>query len=235
MKGNQRLYEKCQRAKAKHRVCYDTDEPFRGLEADLACARALKLDKYTDQLFERRNTAKFPCLLHKRGPWARLYRADSGDILYKCPHHGGYTLTLPQVRASIAYAKVTGKAVNILHDHNAEHMVWRLLLLWEAVAIELKHVPHRLLPDYVRMDTANVYAGFLRLLALKWHVDEWYGNGTTFGWDFAAAWCRTTKDRVRRAMKWLLGSGFIYTIDHVKARFGKKMAVFLPVGATVPR
>jgi hypothetical protein len=222
-------HEKWLRSRAK--AAQQADGTYRGLDADLACARALKFDKYTDMLFERRNTAKFPCRLHTGGPWAHLYRANGGDILYKCPHHGGYKLTLPQVRASLAYAKIKSKAVNILHDHNAEHMVWRLLLLFEAGVIELVHVPHRIPPEYVRQDTAMVYYGLVRLLALKWNVNEWYA----YAWDFAAAWCGTTKDRMRTAMTWLLANGFIDKIDHVKARrFGQEMGVFLPALGAKP-
>jgi hypothetical protein len=220
-------HEKWLRSRAK--AAQQADGPYRGLEADLACARALQLDKYTDRLFETYNSAKFPCLLHGGGPWAHLYRANSWEIIYKCPHHGGYKLTLPQVRASLAYHSVTGKAVTTLHDHNAEHMVWRLLLLWEAGVVQLIAPPHRLLPEYVREDTWRLYAGLLRLLGLKWNVEEWHGNGTTFAWDFAAAWCGTTKDRARGAMGWLRGNGFVTVVDHVKARrFGKEMAVYLP-------
>jgi hypothetical protein len=237
--AQERLAEKRQQAKAKFQESMEKVVTlYRGLDFDLACAKALKLDKYADQLFESRDSQKFRCLLHTGGPWAHLYRVNTGDILYKCPHDGGYRLTLPQVRASLAYKDVKAKAVNILHDHNAEHMVWRLRLLYEAGSIETTHVPHKPLPEaysYSQMNAdgpkasiVKTYYGLLNLLALKWNVPEWSGNGTTFSLNFGAAWCGLTKDKVRGAMRWLLKNKYIREVDTLKGSFGKPLGVYVP-------
>ena len=230
--SHERLFEKRHKAAKQYEESIArVTKLYRGADRELAClySPALKLEKYAEQLEEQGRTDKFPCILHdKRGSWAWLGQADNGDILYNCPHEGRYTLTLPQVRASLAYRPVKGKAVNILHAHKAEHMVWRLRLLWEAGVIERVHIPHRIPPDYVLQHRVAVYYGLLRLLALKWDVPEWHGHGTTFSLDFGAAWCGLTKDKVRGAMRWLLKNGYVKEVSQLKASFGKKLGVYLP-------
>jgi hypothetical protein len=230
----ERLFEKRQRAKEQYIESLDRiTVDYRGGDFDIACLRPLKLEKYGEQLRdphrESRYSDKFPCILHGgKGPWAHLFWGNSGDLLYKCPHEGHYRLTLPQVRASLAYKPVKGKAVHILHDHNAEHMVWRLRLLWEAGVIETLHVPHKLRPAHMREGVSRVYFGLLRLLALKWNVPEWDGNGTTLSLDFGAAWTELTKNKVRGAMKWLLKNGYVKEVGQLKASFGTKLGIYLP-------
>jgi hypothetical protein len=239
-----KLFEKRQKAKEQYIESLDRiTVDYRGRDFDIPCLRALKLEKYGEQLSdphrESRYSDKFPCILHGgKGPWAYLLWGSSGDLIYKCPHDGGYRLTLPQVRASLAYKDVKGKAVNILHDHNAEHMVWRLRLLYEAGSIETTHVPHKPLPEAFSSSQMNAngpkasivatYYGLLNLLALKWNIPEWSGHGTTFSLNFGAAWCGLTKDKVRGAMGWLLKGRYIREVDTLKGSFGKPLGVYLP-------
>jgi hypothetical protein len=142
--------------------------------------------------------------------------------------------------------RATGKLVSILHKHPAEHMVWRLQLLHEAGLMHLIPVPHRVLPPGFsatlitdkgpKSRIVKVYSGLVRLLGLKWNIDAWKGHGTTFAWDFAAAWCQVTKDVVRGAMKWLLANQYLHVTGQVNSgRFGSQMNVFLPTLPPWPR
>jgi Bifunctional DNA primase/polymerase, N-terminal len=191
---------------------------FRGEKSDAACAQALGLP------LDR----KFSCVLHRpdEHPSAWLFVGKGGDLLYHCEHEGGWTLTLPQVRASLAYGKVTqirdenGKAQSI------EHLAWRLRLLHEAGALQPLEVPHRSLGGKIKSAVKAVYEGLLLLLGLKWHI--WPGNGTTFSWRFAAAWCGVTKWAAEDAMKWLMEQGYVHSVGTSRSAYGKVAHVLMP-------
>jgi hypothetical protein len=175
-------------------------EELRGYKADLACARALGLEKYAEQLSaERTGSSPFLCLLHDEShPSAWLFIGTGGDMLYHCEHQGSHDLTLPQVRASQAYGEITRlKDVNGRGQAGA-HMVWRLRSLYEGEALMPLPVPHKDLPSDVRRTTKKVYEGFLLLLGLKEHL--WPGEGTSFTWRFARAWCDVSEREARDAM-----------------------------------
>jgi Bifunctional DNA primase/polymerase, N-terminal len=198
---------------------------FRGLAADKACADALGLGKYAEQLsVERLGSSKFRCVLHKdKSPSASLYLTASEDILYKDWHQGNYTLTLPQVRASQAYGEVTQ-----LKKQKVEHTVWRLRLLFEAGVLDAKPISHAALPVDVKPDVKAVYEGFLLLLGLKEHI--WPDAPTTFSWRFARVWCKggLTEWRVRDAISWLMAQGYMSTVGQHPGQFGKAVNLHRP-------
>lgn len=198
---------------------------FRGLAAEKACAVALGLGKYAEQLsVERPGSSKFRCVLHvDNSPSASLYLTANGDILYQDWHQGNYTLTLPQVRASQAYGEVTQ-----LKKQKVEHTVWRLRLLFEAGVLDAKPISHEALPLDVKPDVKAVYEGFLLLLGLKEHI--WPDAPTTFSWRFARAWCKAglTEWRVREAIKWLMSEHYMSPVGQHQGQFGKPVNLHRP-------
>jgi hypothetical protein len=133
---------------------------------------------------------------------------------------------LPQVRASLAYGRVTqikdenGKAQSI------EHLAWRLRLLYEARSVQLLEVPHRSLDGEVRPAVRAVYTGLVLLRGLKWHL--WPGNGTTFSWRFAATWCGVDKKTAEKAMRWLMEQGYVRSVGTCRSAYGKVAHVLMP-------
>jgi hypothetical protein len=208
-----------------------------GLDRDISMAQALGLPVRPDG-----GSPKFRCILPGHGPdaspSAALFLSTEGpgagrDILYKCFHQGETTLTLPMVRASLARGAVTlfkhlkpkqegseGEG-GTWEKHGVEHLTWRLRLLYEAGRLRPLPVEHRPLPDDAPADVKTVYAGFLLLLGLKWHVDQWRGNGTAFSWQFAAPWCGggLTEWRTREAIRWLLKEEYTRTDEAGETRY----------------
>jgi hypothetical protein len=197
---------------------------FRGFDADLACAYALRLP--VDGLWtDHRGTKAFRCIIPghtDRTPSASLYRTDSGDILYRDWHGAEAWYTLPEVRASWAYGspvKFKGRA--------PEHMIWRLRLLMEGGVLKPCDVPHRLLPSDAYPPTNALYQGFLLLLGLKWRYG--YGDPTTFSWRFATAWCGLSKRLVKDSLGWLFRNNYIHSVGKHRSKFGKESLLYLPV------
>jgi hypothetical protein len=208
-----------------------------GLDRDVPMAKVLRLPVRPDG-----SSPKFSCILPGHGPdtspSAALFLSTEGpgagrDILYKCFHQGETILTLPMVRASLGYGAVTlfkhlksnkegsGDEGNVWEKHNVEHLTWRLRLLYEAGALRPSEVEHRPLPDDAPADVKIIYAGFLLLLGLKWNIDRWYGNGTTFSWKFAAPWWGggLTEWRTRVAITWLLKEEYTMTEEAGQTRY----------------
>jgi hypothetical protein len=155
-----------------------------------------------------------------------------GDLLYQCFHRGDLTLTLPQVRASLAYG-----VVSLLKDSQGkgqvgEHVVWRLRLLYEAGALDPKPIKHRPLAPDTLPSIKAVSEGFSLLLGLKEHL--WPGDGATFSWRFAKAWCGVTERQAKDATKWLMSKGYIWRSGVCRGRFGKEIGVLKPVTAPPP-
>jgi hypothetical protein len=191
---------------------------FRGEKPDAECAQ--ELDLPVDR--------KFSCVLHPpdEHPSAWLFVGSGGDLLYHCEHEGGWTLTLPQVRASLAYGRVIQIRDENGKGHPIEHLAWRLRLLYEAGCVQPLEVPHRPLGDEARPAVKAVYNGLLLLLGLKWHV--WPGNGTTFSWRFAAAWCGVDKKTAEKAMRWLMEQGYVRSVGTSRSAYGKVAHVLMP-------
>jgi hypothetical protein len=173
------------------------------------------------------NLNKLSCIHHgpDTHPSALLFAGRGGDLLYQCFHHGDLTLTLPQVRASIAYGEVTRLKDQQHRSQAVEHMVWRLRLLNEAGALKPSAVPHQALTEEVKPAVRAVYEGCLLLLGLKWHL--WPENGTTFSWRFAAAWCGVTKWAAEDAMKWLMNAGYVHSVGKSRSAYGKEAHVLM--------
>jgi hypothetical protein len=121
-------------------------------------------------------------------------------------------LTLPEVRASLAYGETCW-----LRD--AEMWVWQMRLLVEAEVVLPTLVKARPLPPSVRPAYHRVYEGFQRLLGCKWLLKP--GEPTAFAWQFAAAWCGVSMPHVGAAMGWLLQRGYLRQVGQYK-----RMALF---------
>jgi hypothetical protein len=121
-------------------------------------------------------------------------------------------LTLPEVRASLAYGETCW-----LQD--AEMWVWQMRLLVEASIVPPALVRARPLPPAVRPAYHRVYEGFQRLLGCKWLLKP--GEPTAFAWRFAAAWCGVAMPHVGAAMRWLLEQGYLRQVGQYK-----RMALF---------
>jgi Bifunctional DNA primase/polymerase, N-terminal len=110
-------------------------------------------------------------------------------------------LTLPEVRASLAYGRARWL-------HEAETWVWQMRLLVEAEVVPLAAVNARPLASEVRPVVRKVYDGFQRLLGCKWLLKP--GEPTAFAYRFAAAWCGISKpEYVGEAVTWLLRHGYL--------------------------
>jgi Bifunctional DNA primase/polymerase, N-terminal len=206
--------------------CHPTQgHSFRGEKSDAECAQALGLP------LDR----KFSCVLHPpdEHPSAWLFVGSGGDLLYHCEHEGEWNLTLPQVRASLAYGKVTRIKDENEKSQPIEHLAWRLRLLYEAGVLRALEVPHRSLSGEVRAAVKAVYNGFLLLLGLKWHI--WPGNGTTFSWRFAAAWCDVGRKAAELAMQWLMENGYIRSVGESRSAYGKVAHVLMPSPVEAPK
>jgi len=130
------------------------------------------------------------------------------------------------VRASLAYGRITQ-----IRDENGkaqpvEHLAWRLRLLYEAGSVQPLEVPHRPLDGEARPAVRAVYNGLLLLLGLKWYL--WPGNGTTFSWRFAAAWCDVDKKTAEKAMRWVMEAGYVRSVGTSRGAYGKVAHVLMP-------
>jgi len=200
---------------------------LQSLEADVAMAKALELPVRPDG-----SSSKFSCILPGHGvdrePSAALFVGQGGDVLYQCFQGGRkVTLTLPRVRASLAYGKVVQLKDSAGRGLNGEHMAWRLRLLCEARVLAPLPVAHRELPSMVRPAIKAVYDGFILLLGLKEHI--WPGDGTAYGRQFAAAWSDVSEQQARDASKWLMKEGYFHVTDTYHGRGGKEGNVLRPV------
>jgi hypothetical protein len=180
----------------------------------LACVAVL--ERLTGQSLRRdRIGAPFRCILPghtDRRPSASLwwdrfdmlkYRDWHGEAVQRDREHAGPGpwLTLPEVRASLAYGQARWL-------QKAETWTWQMRLLVEADVVAPAPVAARLLPRDVRPAVRKVYDGFCLLLACKGLIKP--GELTAFAYRFGAAWCGVRKpDHVGEAMTWLLQHGYI--------------------------
>jgi len=131
-----------------------------------------------------------------------------GDYRSRRPPPDFTWLTLPEVRASLAYAEPRWL-------WEAETWVWQMRLLVEAGVVPLVPMRARSLPPGVRPAVYKVYAGFQWLLGCKWLLKP--GEPTAFAWRFAAAWCGISKpDYVGEALTWLLRHGYLRRVGQYK-------------------
>jgi hypothetical protein len=193
---------------------------FRGEQADKACAHALGLP----------HPGKFSCILPGHGPdaspSASLFLGRGGDLLYQCFHRGDVTLTLPQVRASLAYGQVTLFKDDHGRGQAGEHVAWRLRLLYEAGALDPNRINYTTLSPDAGPAIKAVYEGFILLLGLKEHL--WPGQGATFSWRFARAWCGVTERQAKDAIVWLMKNNYLWKTGVSRGRFGKEVGILSP-------
>jgi hypothetical protein len=196
---------------------------FRSTEADLSIALHWGLPNPT--MPGAQELCRLPG--HK-GHWAGVYVGRGGDVLYECRASEGAApvLTLPQVRASVAYGCVTRLKDENGNGQASEHVTWRLRALWEVGAIEPLEILHVDLPKNAPMAARRVYERLLLLLGLKKHV--WPdAMGTTCSWRFGAAWFEVNERTAQKGMAWLLAHGYVVKGEKVKSRYGKEMAVLI--------
>jgi hypothetical protein len=196
----------------------------RGFTVDLACARVFGFERYVKDLAPGQGSPAFRCLLHHpdTSPSAGLLVGYGGDLLYHCFHREALTLTLPQLRASLAYGQPT-KCKGLLNA------VWRYRLLYDAGLMCPAIVPHRTLPDDVKESRRRVFEGFLLLVGLKWKDAPYWGQPVTWTWRFAAAWCGLNERTAAEAMRWLLSCGYVYEVGKHPGAFGNETSLFLPM------
>jgi bifunctional DNA primase/polymerase-like protein len=90
--------------------------PERGLITDLRLAESMGMNPMGISA-DHPIGKKFRCVLHndRRYPSAWLRLGSGGDLVYRCVHQGGYSLNLPQVRASLGYRQIA-KLAQLLYD-----------------------------------------------------------------------------------------------------------------------
>jgi hypothetical protein len=177
-------------------------------DLDLALARLLGIDRPVG--------ANFLCLLHPENrPSAWLFWGKGGDLLYHCEHFGGYTLTLPAVRASVQQGRI------VRLKGGGEHFLHRFVPLYAAGLIGLPPMLHMPLPEDAPPAAKTWYAGFLFTLALK------SSRETAFSRRFAVAMTGLSESDEQAAAKWLLRHGYVQTAGQYKA-YGKDCNLLSP-------
>ncbi len=100
---------------------------------------------------------------------------------------------------------IIGKCVTL---KSGERVYWWLRALHQMNIISPPIVPKYALPENTRADVKKVYAGFCYLLELRQLYEE--SKMAPFNRKFAARWCLTDKDAIRRGMRWLLKEGYLF-------------------------
>ncbi|HLW60595.1 MAG TPA: bifunctional DNA primase/polymerase [bacterium] len=151
----------------------------------------------------------FRCILPGHGetsPSASLGLNSVGIPVYYDWHErdGLKVLTLPEVRAALAYGEVR-------QLRGPGLATWGLRLLVEAGVLHPVRVEPPPLPDWEPPYVRQVYDGFLFLLGCKWlHTP---GAPTAFSWRFAAAWCGVPQKQAGEAIHHLCYEGYMHIVD----------------------
>jgi len=158
----------------------------------------------------------FRCVLHPdEHPSVTLWRRDDGTVHYH-DRHIGQVFTLAEVFA----ARVSGQ---VRHLHGPELATWKLRLLVDARLLPPAPVEAPPLPADAPHFVRQVYAGFLRLLSVKWlHTP---GAPSPFTWKFAARWCNVAERQAGAAIRELLRLGVVRIVG-----MHERTALFLPGG-----
>jgi hypothetical protein len=182
-------------------------------ELDQALARLLGIDVPVG--------AKFLCLLHdEQHPSAWLFWGKGGDLLYRCEHHGGYTLNMPTLRASLHEGRIVKLRGARQHQHH------RLYPLLAAGVVELREPVHMPLPGNAPKPAEAWYAAFLWTAAFN-NLAFPGNQGTIFSQRFAAAMTRLSEKDEQAAAKWLLQHDYVQKVDSYKA-YGKVCNLLAP-------
>jgi hypothetical protein len=167
----------------------------------------------------------FTCVLPghvERHPSATLCRNSRGAVVYHDWHRRGGPeyLTLPEVRASLAY----GRGVKLPGPSLA---TWGLRLLVEAKVLRPAAVECLipLVPPSVGAVGRSLRDGFALLLGCKWLHS--FGEPTPFTPEFAAAWCGLSEYQARQGIRAAIQLGIIRRVG-----VHKRAALFLPGGGS---
>ncbi len=152
---------------------------------------------------------KFCCVLHpeSRASASILRPEREGDpFMYmdfheREPHRQAFPL--PLVYYYLKRGK-PGEPIKALPKPT--FLVWALRLLRDAGVIEGVRVAAPRLPDSAKAVVRRVYDGFRELLSLKYLIEK---EASPYTWRFVESWVGVSKQAAGRAMRWLLGSGYI--------------------------
>jgi hypothetical protein len=148
----------------------------------------------------------FSCPLPGHGekkPSAALYQVAGRPIILNDFHEreaGRFSWPLVDVYAS---CKI-GKPVEL---RTGERAIWWLRALDEMGEINLPGLVRRELPQEAKQAARVVYDGFCYLLRLRQLYEP--SQAAPFNRTFAAKWCNTDTDTIRRGMSWLLSRGYL--------------------------
>jgi hypothetical protein len=178
----------------------------------LALARLLGIDRPVG--------AKFLCLLHtEQGPSAWLFWGEGGDLLYHCTHHGGYTMTIPALRASVQAGKVV-RLKGVQHHHN------RLLPLLAAGVVELQEPMHMPLPADAPKPAQAWYKAFHWAVGFN-QLAVPGDHGTAFSQRFAKSMTKLSESDELAAAKWLLQHDYVQAVGTYRM-YGKDFNLLAP-------
>jgi hypothetical protein len=143
----------------------------------------------------------------ERKPSASLYQEPGRPIVLNDFHEreaGRFSWPLVDVYASIKI----GKALQL---KKGERAAWWLRALHEIGAVNPGVIAKYELPKGVKQDVITAYNGFCYLLELRQLYEP--SNMAPFNRKFAARWCLTDTETIRRGMYWLLRNGYLYIAE----------------------
>ena len=140
----------------------------------------------------------------EKKPSAALWKPDGGFYGLHDFHARGDGLWWPL--CDVYAACVTGENRKL---GKGERKVWWVRALADIGAIDVPEVPHKELPGTEPPSVRKLYAGFLRLLAVRAVYDT--DKATPFSWTFAQGWCDIgSRHTVQKALDWLFTRGFVH-------------------------
>lgn len=157
---------------------------------------------------------KFRCVLHPEArASASILRPEREDdpYMYMDFHErepGRQAFPLPLV---YYYVKQGKRDEPIKRLPKPTFFVWALRLLRDAGVIDWVKVSAPRLPENAKASVRKVYEGFGELLSLKFLVER---APSPYTWSFIESWVGVSKKVAGRAMRWLLGAGFIRFVKH---------------------
>jgi hypothetical protein len=141
----------------------------------------------------------------EENPSAALYQEAGRPIILNDFHFekhetGRFSWPLVDVYASV----VVGKPLKL---RKGERAIWWLRALDEMGELNLPGLVRRELPQEAKQAVRIAYDGFCYLLRLRQLYEP--SQAAPFNRTFAAKWCNTDTDTIRRGMSWLLSRGYL--------------------------
>lgn len=157
----------------------------------------------------------FPCILpghHECSPSASIYQGGHGVFVYHDWHmrDGIEFITLPEVRASFAYGRMT-----TLRNARPEAATWGIRLLVESGVIDPVPVDPILLPPDAPLSARKIAKGFQELLSCRWLYTP--GDPAPFSRRFASAWCNMGEVQAGEGLKYLRDRGMLKIVDRCRS------------------